>query len=364
MDIQGIDRFHDGSKISFTVSDWHEHVRQALRRCDPVTENILEIVESNMLQADPKNRGSASEVAQKIGSCLKHARVEAEKTEFYKIPNYFKVAINQEQQQESHVIQDRMAQEGSEEWRYKYRSKAFIEATKEPLLGASQVDDHEGSLDAFRGVSTNMPTSSLQRSATCFPRVTGFGRNFRNTIYEPVSLRTQDEHSTQPSSDVLYANYIDARRLLELAGWNSGTLEIPQTPETAPEPTRSPQNPHPPTSSTYGPLSLRSPQGSTQPPRPKSNRSSMSLLMRKLTGTFSKSKSTAYSSSTVLSPVDSVSPSAGQESMSARGGTRGRVNSESSTHRYEKFDTYFKGRDIVKSTHSGDMLIVYTSNIC
>lgn len=54
--VQGLDRFHDGSKMSSTVKDWHTHVRQTLRRCDPVTERVLEIVENSMLQADPQRQ--------------------------------------------------------------------------------------------------------------------------------------------------------------------------------------------------------------------------------------------------------------------------------------------------------------------
>jgi hypothetical protein len=326
-----------------------------------VTEKILGIVENNMLQADPKNRGSAFEVSEKVKSCLDFARRDAEKTGFYKVPSYFKFAIHQEQQQESQVIQDRMAKEGSEEWRDKYRSKAFIEATKEPLLAGTQLDDHEGPFDTFSSVHPNLQTrTNLQRSSTCF---TGLGRNSRNSFCESAPLQTQHD-SSQPPLDVLHADYMEARRLLEVAGWRSGTLEIPQSPETVTETTKSPQSPQRPRSSAYSFTSLRSPQSSTEPSRSKSNKRPMSL-MRRLMGTSSKSKPTSSPRSSALSPVDPVTPFSGQESVEAQkagGRMRGRENSEPSIHRYEKFDTYFKGRDIVRAHPLGRYINLASAN--
>ncbi|KAL1880072.1 hypothetical protein Daus18300_001435 [Diaporthe australafricana] len=344
MGVQGLDRFHDGSKMSSTVKDWHTHVRQALRRCDPVTERVLEVVENNMLQADPKDRGSAFEVAEKVRSCLASARGNAEKAGFYKVPSYFKYAINQEHQQESQVIQRRMAEEGSEEWRYKYKSKAFIDATREPLLAGSQLDEHGGPFNALSHIPQSPSTrDSLQRSSTCFTRL---GRMSRNTFYEPGSPNIPRENS-QPSPDVLHADYMEARRQLEEAGWSLGTLEIPQTHETAVESTPSPQSPHQPRSSAHDIRALRSPQDPTPPARTKSNRR-MSLIMRRFIGTSSKSKTSKSLSSSVPSPAEPGTSSVRPEPTAVQqaGGMRGRENSEHSTHRYEKFNTYFKGRDI------------------
>ncbi|KAJ0103838.1 uncharacterized protein J7T55_000466 [Diaporthe amygdali] len=327
--IKGLDRFHDGSKISSTVKDWHAHVRQALRRCDPITEMILQIVENNMLQADPKQRSSAFELAEKVRSCLAIARSNAEKTVIYKLPSYFKHAVNQEQQQESRVIQDRMAQEGSEEWRYKYRSKAFIEATKEPLLAGNQLDEHRGSY-----YHTPSSKNSLQRPNTWY---TGFGRSSRSSVFEPAPLHIKQD-SLQPSLGVVHVDYMQARRLLEDAGWNSGTLQIPQNSETAAETISSPQSPQQITSGDNL-SSLRSPQGPTHPARTKSNRR-MSLV-RKLIGITSKPKLSNPPSSSALSPRETVPTLAISEPVTAQqaeGGRRGRENSEHSIHRYETFD--------------------------
>lgn len=344
--IHGRDQFHDGTKMSSTVKDWHTHVRQALRRCDPVTDKILRIVESDMLQADPKARGSALVVAEKIRSCLALARSSAKNEALYQIPSYFKHAINQEQQQESEVIQERMAREGSEEWRYKYKSRAFIEATKEPLLAGTQLVERSDSFGTDSPPSLRSPTmhSKLQRSNTCF---TGLGRSSRDTIYEPAPLRT-NYSSPQPSLGISHASYMEARRLLEEAGWSSGTLEVPQSSEMAEGTTASPKSPRQIKSLGNSPSS-RSPQPPAQLPRTKSNRRTMSL-MRKFMGTTFKSQSTNFSDSSEPLLVATVATDMRPGPMTTQQtgpGLRGRENSEHSIHRYEAFDSYFKGRDIV-----------------
>lgn len=346
MGIHGRDQFHDGAKMSSTVKDWHAHVRQALRRCDPVTEKILGIVESDMLQADPKNRGSAPVVAEKVRSCLALARSNAKSAALYKIPSYFTHAINQEQQQESEVIQERMAREGSEEWRYKYRSRAFIEATKEPLLAGTQLGERSDSLETDSPLFLRSPmmNNKLQRSSASFPR---FGRNSRNTFSEPPPLRTKYDNSQSPL-DISHADFMQARRLLEEAGWNSGTLEIPQNIGMAEGTITSPKSPHK-TKSLDNSTSSRPSQGPGQLLRTKSNRRTMSLV-RKLIGTTSKLKSTNFPDSSACLPAEAAATNVRTEPTATQAGPRmgGRENSEHSIHRYETFDSYFKGRDIVK----------------
>lgn len=343
--IRGLDRFHDGSKMSSTVEDWHAHVRQALRRCDPLTEKILGIVENDMLKADPNDRSSANEVAQKVKSCIVAARRDAEKkTILYKVPSYFKYAINQEQEQESQFIQDRMAKEGSEEWRDKYKSRAFIDATREPLN--NQLDEHEEFFQTDISPPSRTPTmgTRVKRSSTWFP---GFNPDSRTYVSETAPFHSKSDKSRRPF-DIRHADYMEARRLLEEAGWRSGTLEMPQNIENAEGPA-SPKSPHQIRSLDSSP-SLRSPKPPVQLSRTRSTKLAPMSLLRKWMGPSSKSKSTNFFDPPGLSPAGSdaifVRPGPG-EMQKGDGMTRGRENSEHSIHRYESFDSYFQGRDIV-----------------
>lgn len=340
--IRGKDQFHDGSKMSSAVEKWHLHVRQALRRCDLLTEKILGIVESDMLRANPNERRSANEVAEKFMSCIAIARRDADKHIVYKLPSYFKHAINQEQEQESQAIQERMTKEGSEKWRDKYKSRAFIDATKEPLN--IQLDDHEELSQTDVSPVSRSPTMvhTIPRSSTWDA---GYKPDSRTSVSETALSRAKTDKSKRPLGTL---HYMEARRLLEDAGWTSGTLEIPQTAGNTEGHIDSPKNPLPIRSSDTSPL-LRSPKAPVQLSRTRSNRFASMSLVRKWIGASSKSKSTNSSGPSGLSPTVDDATFVRTEPVTmqkADAMTRDRENSEHSIHRYESFDSYFKGRDI------------------
>lgn len=58
--VEQSDSFHDGKDVLPEVTDWHTYLRAASRKTDTFTASILDIVDSDMLQADPRQRRDAA----------------------------------------------------------------------------------------------------------------------------------------------------------------------------------------------------------------------------------------------------------------------------------------------------------------
>ncbi|KAK9802150.1 hypothetical protein SCARD494_00083 [Seiridium cardinale] len=337
LDDSGIDRFHDGIALSQAVCDWHTYLRQSLRASDSVTAQILTIVEDHMLQGSPTSRDDAIKLKERMIATLRDMRKKVadgnSKHYKYKMPLHFLRAIDQEQRKEAAEIQFHLENRGSEKGRDKYKSKAFLEATEVPLRGRDERENETAGL-----LPASHPTDHF---AAAPARSDTMPASSSRTTY---SL-TWDETTAQGSyristSDLLSANYREARVILEEAGWKSGALELPgdlSTPDLV-TPTRS-GNPK-------DPQNVRLPSLSDPPPatnRPRGISDSRSI-MRQMFGSWRKRKSAGSIQTPTevpLRPLATVLQDQKDDPLPENTHQLGFKD-----HRYDKFDTYFKERDI------------------
>jgi hypothetical protein len=68
------DYFHNGREVLPEVTAWHDFLRYSLRKSDPLTGKILDIVDHFMLKGDPRHRYSAADINMEYKRCLAEAR--------------------------------------------------------------------------------------------------------------------------------------------------------------------------------------------------------------------------------------------------------------------------------------------------
>ena len=341
-EIRGPEHFHDGSEISAGVREWHKYLKYSLRTSDPVTDKILELVESDMLQGSPKHRSDAVTLATKIKSIISSTRNALEDNSEhagYNPPSYFKKAIRLEQFTAADAIQRRLIEKGSQTKRDKYKSRVFLDDMKEPV-GTSDEDMIEQFETQINLEPDQAPGKILHRISTA-PAHYPLGSH--NTFFSQTSLHEIQKTKTPPDGE--YADYKQAREILENAGWKSGTLELPEVPPT------------PSATSPQSPLSQRAvnnPWTSSTPPiTPASEKSkhrySMSLIKQKI-NTAMTAKRRSVGSPPLGSTNFSVGnphrpgPTAiqqGQQSRSIQG------HAISEDYKDKKINNYFENRDIV-----------------
>ncbi|KAK0644223.1 hypothetical protein B0T16DRAFT_194504 [Cercophora newfieldiana] len=76
------DYFHNGHDVLPEVTAWHDFLRYSLRRSDPLTGKILDIVDHFMLKGDTRDRHNAAEVNRDYKQCLDQCLAEASHAEF------------------------------------------------------------------------------------------------------------------------------------------------------------------------------------------------------------------------------------------------------------------------------------------
>jgi hypothetical protein len=69
------DAFHDGRNVLQAVKDWHEYLRKSIRKCDFISERVLDLVEQHMLLADPTERYTLDTLCEKLEEILELGRV-------------------------------------------------------------------------------------------------------------------------------------------------------------------------------------------------------------------------------------------------------------------------------------------------
>ncbi|TDZ20068.1 putative serine/threonine-protein kinase MPS1-like protein [Colletotrichum orbiculare MAFF 240422] len=50
------DAFHDGTEVLLAVTEWHDYLRNSMRRADTISHRVLDLVEEGMLVQDPSKR--------------------------------------------------------------------------------------------------------------------------------------------------------------------------------------------------------------------------------------------------------------------------------------------------------------------
>lgn len=70
------DRFHDGRHVLPAVKEWHNVLRDAMRKTDTVTSRVLDLVDEEMLLEDPSTRIPSKDLCVKLRQILNQAQAE------------------------------------------------------------------------------------------------------------------------------------------------------------------------------------------------------------------------------------------------------------------------------------------------
>jgi hypothetical protein len=203
----GSDRFYNASSkdVSQAVVQWHEYLRESLRVKDRITAQILDVIETNMLQKHPRDRLPAKKIYERMLSILNQAEDKETASSCYRFPLYFAVAKRAEQAKEAKELKIILSSRADASSNSKYKSKyfnnhAFQEATREPLGAAEYEDLHDQTPDGRR--DGQCPGPFERKGFSCGP------------------LDLDPDSGKFP-----HISYYHARRLLEEDGWQPGTLE-------------------------------------------------------------------------------------------------------------------------------------------
>lgn len=72
------DQFHDGYEVLEAVTQWHQYLRDTLRRTDTITPSVLDLVDKNMLLGLDDKRTKASDLCSKLESILEKCPSKSE----------------------------------------------------------------------------------------------------------------------------------------------------------------------------------------------------------------------------------------------------------------------------------------------
>jgi serine/threonine protein kinase len=61
-----LDCFHNGTDVLSEITSWHALLRNSVRKTDPITEEVLNLVDQNMLLQDPKKRIDSRLLCEKL----------------------------------------------------------------------------------------------------------------------------------------------------------------------------------------------------------------------------------------------------------------------------------------------------------
>ncbi|KAK4198238.1 kinase-like domain-containing protein [Triangularia verruculosa] len=82
------DGFHDGRHVLQAVKDWHQYLRSSMRRSDTITGKVLDLVEDDMLLANPKDRLSSKTLVRRLEKLIGKAKHEySEAVKDHEIPD-------------------------------------------------------------------------------------------------------------------------------------------------------------------------------------------------------------------------------------------------------------------------------------
>lgn len=68
------DCFHNGNSVLPEVKQWHQLLRASMRKCDTITDKILDLIDDKMLLADPLGRIRISDLCQELAGLLEQAQ--------------------------------------------------------------------------------------------------------------------------------------------------------------------------------------------------------------------------------------------------------------------------------------------------
>ncbi len=365
--IRGRDCFHDGSAVSQAVTDWHAHLKHSLRASDPITADILKMIDDHMLRGPENERLDACELEALMRKLLDDAKTNAKRDLSYMARKYFRNPIKQEQYSMAKAIRDHVTRQGPKSLLFKYKSIPFIQASKEPLRGGLAGEDVDNVLAGLPppprpSTAGQDPDQAPGRSSTIPVR------GSRDWPPNTSDTSLQKVRSPSDASSMKYVDYLGARELLEERGWISGTIVIPEDAaggHDQQQPLTATQGPsHQPAPATILTDRLGAPSTPTAPPLKRSRTKLVSgglasIVKERLSRVGHKRRSlgplsppSATAAEDVVSTRPAAAPLAPDTQKSLRRKDTQRSISEMHKSQYTN-DAYLKDRDFVSPTHYG-----------
>ncbi|KAK8038980.1 hypothetical protein PG993_007391 [Apiospora rasikravindrae] len=102
------DAFHDGQEVLGAVTDWHQHLRASMRKSDTATSEILDLIDSKMLQSAPEQRLTSLALVDKFAGCIAAAKathaMQVSRGETIWLSDQIKAAFNQVEEEAELLI--------------------------------------------------------------------------------------------------------------------------------------------------------------------------------------------------------------------------------------------------------------------
>ncbi|KAK8862219.1 hypothetical protein PGQ11_008454 [Apiospora arundinis] len=93
------DAFHDGQEVLVAVTAWHNHLRSSMRKSDTITSKILDLVDTEMLRREPRERLSSIDLLLRFAEFIPAARAthdwHVQRGEWTPLSDYIKDAVRQ-----------------------------------------------------------------------------------------------------------------------------------------------------------------------------------------------------------------------------------------------------------------------------
>lgn len=70
-----LDCFHDGTDVLKEVTSWHTLLRESIRKTDPITEAVLDLIDTKMLLRDPEKRVKSAALCEELRRIISSAKV-------------------------------------------------------------------------------------------------------------------------------------------------------------------------------------------------------------------------------------------------------------------------------------------------
>ncbi|KAK6824952.1 hypothetical protein PG987_012446 [Apiospora arundinis] len=103
------DAFHDGQEVLVAVTAWHNHLRSSMRKSDTITSKILDLVDTEMLRREPRERLSSIDLLLRFAEFIPAARAthdwHVQRGEWTPLSDYIKDAVRQVEE-EAEILAD------------------------------------------------------------------------------------------------------------------------------------------------------------------------------------------------------------------------------------------------------------------
>ncbi|KAL2075033.1 hypothetical protein VTL71DRAFT_8813 [Oculimacula yallundae] len=231
---RGDDCFHAEMDTSKAVTDWHDYLRNSLRKGDQVTEAILDFVQKNMLVRLADKRISSRELVVWLKTTIESAEKDQNLSK-YQPEKYFHTAFKAEQRK---TAEDWANPPTSTDRRSnRYKSMRFEHSSPD---GPTMLDNLAYDQANMHTPLLSYPCPSPYRGMTVSSQMTHDVSVIPSSAFDAGA---RERTRQLESSDVERFDYWDAIQYLESIGWiSTGTLERPPEPKPSVRPSIPPRS--------------------------------------------------------------------------------------------------------------------------